>query len=83
MTTVIAVYNSQGCVGRCDAKCHEAQEPVCHCVCGGVNHGAGIIQARANTKKIAEARIRANVSKDQADKTLRVFKEQRQLKMFD
>ena len=83
MATVIAVYNSQGCVGRCDAKCHEAKEPECHCICGGANHGAGITQARANTKKIAEARIRANVPKDQVDKALRVFKEQRQLKMFD
>lgn len=25
MTTVLAVYNSEGCVGRCDANCHDAK----------------------------------------------------------
>jgi len=27
VTTLIAVYNSEGCVGRCDARCYEAAEP--------------------------------------------------------
>lgn len=41
MTTAVAVYNSEGCVGRCDAKCHDAKEPDCDCVCGGRLHGCG------------------------------------------
>ena len=49
MTTLIAVYNSEGCVGRCDAKCYEAQEPECDCICGARNHGAGLQQAIENT----------------------------------
>lgn len=49
MTTLISVYNSEGCVGRCDAKCHKASEPDCNCVCGGMNHGAGSKQAAINT----------------------------------
>lgn len=24
MTTLLAVYDSDGCVGRCDAKCYDA-----------------------------------------------------------
>lgn len=39
MTTAIAVYNSDGCVGRCDARCHYASSPDCDCICGGRLHG--------------------------------------------
>jgi len=39
--TIIAVYNNNGCVGRCDAHCHEATEPDCQCICGGKYHGKG------------------------------------------
>lgn len=44
MTTALAVYSSDGCEGRCDAKCHTAQEPECDCVCGGRNHAKGSSQ---------------------------------------
>jgi hypothetical protein len=37
MTTLIATYNSEGCTGRCDAKCYEAVTPGCDCICGGCN----------------------------------------------
>ena len=55
MTTLIAVYNSAGCVGRCDARCYEAAEPDCDCICGGKNHGAGKQQALDNTRELAES----------------------------
>lgn len=55
--TLIAVYTSEGCIGRCDAKCHEAQEPSCDCICGGMNHGAGVQQAIDNTRVHAEVMI--------------------------
>jgi hypothetical protein len=46
MTTVLAVYNSEGCVGRCDARCHDATTSDCDCICGGACHGsAHAIQA--------------------------------------
>jgi predicted RNase H-like HicB family nuclease len=54
MTTMIAAYNSDGCIGRCDAKCYNAEHPHCDCVCGGANHGAGINQATQNTQELAE-----------------------------
>ncbi len=54
MTTLIAVYNSEGCVGRCDAKCYEAAEPDCDCICQGRNQGAGKQQALDNTRELAE-----------------------------
>ena len=57
MTTLIAVYNSDGCVGRCDAKCYDAKHPNCDCICGGKNHGAGKQVAMDNTREWAESWI--------------------------
>ncbi|HUZ45853.1 MAG TPA: hypothetical protein VMW54_04385 [Terriglobia bacterium] len=39
--TLITAANSGGAYGRCDAKCHDATEPECHCICGGCFHGKG------------------------------------------
>lgn len=52
MTTTLAVYNSEGCVGRCDAKCHEARGGHCTCICGGKNHGAGLDKAIENNHEL-------------------------------
>lgn len=57
MSTLIAAYNSEGCIGRCDAKCYNATDPVCDCICGGRNHGAGLKQAHENTRELAETWI--------------------------
>jgi hypothetical protein len=54
MTTLIAVYNSEGCVGRCDARCYNATGLTCTCICGGANHGAGYDRAVMNTVEMAE-----------------------------
>lgn len=54
MTALISVYNSDGCVGRCDAKCYDADSDECDCICGGKNHGAGLAAARENTAELAE-----------------------------
>lgn len=69
--TLIAVYNSEGCVGRCDARCYLATEPNCTCICGGKNHGAGLARALDNTREkfkdwIKEAK-RTHGKKLQAD----------------
>ena len=42
---------------NCSAKCHEATRPRCRCICGGVNHGVGIDQARANTNEITDEQL--------------------------
>lgn len=54
MTTLIAVYDSRGCVGRCDARCYDAKEPDCDCICGGANHGRGLAAALRNTTSHVE-----------------------------
>ena len=53
MTTLIAVYNSEGCVGRCDARCYDAAQLECDCICGGRNHGQGLRQAQEITAEMA------------------------------
>jgi hypothetical protein len=55
--TLIAVYASDGCIGRCDAKCYTATEPECDCICGGMNHGGGLGQAIENTRQYTEVMI--------------------------
>jgi hypothetical protein len=54
MTTLIVVGNSEGVVGRCDAKCYEAREPECDCICGGRNHGVGLQRALENTADLVD-----------------------------
>jgi hypothetical protein len=54
---LMSVYTSGGCIGRCDAKCYNAHEPICDCLCGGANHGAGLQQATENTRAYAEAML--------------------------
>jgi hypothetical protein len=51
MTTAIAVYDSDGCRGRCDANCHDATGKDCDCICGGANHGGGLRAAIENNHK--------------------------------
>jgi len=53
MTTLIALYNSRRCIGRCDARCYHSTSPHCTCICGRRNHGAGLQQAARNTRQHA------------------------------
>jgi len=54
MATLIAGYDSNGCTGRCDAKCYEATSSECICICCGMNHGVGLNRACENTAALAE-----------------------------
>jgi hypothetical protein len=54
MATLIAAYNSEGCIGRCDAKCYKATCETCDCICGGANHGVGFEKAVENTQEMVE-----------------------------
>jgi len=56
--TLISLHNSEGCVGRCDAKCYDARGGQCSCICGGLNHGAGKRQAVANTRETLVERLK-------------------------
>lgn len=53
MTTLIAVYGSDGLEGRCDARCYDSDTSRCRCVCRGKNHGVGKQRATDNTRELA------------------------------
>ena len=55
--TLMEMHNSDGLVGRCDAKCYEATHPDCDCICGGMNHGAGRQKALDNTREHLKSMI--------------------------
>ena len=40
MATLMTWKSSGGDSSRCDAKCHNAVEAECVCMCGGLYHGA-------------------------------------------
>lgn len=60
MATLIAVYAGRDAsgrpilVGRCDAKCYNAECPDCDCICGGRNHSRGLEKATDQTREYAE-----------------------------
>jgi hypothetical protein len=56
--TLITMCNSDGCVGRCDAGCHDATSSDCDCICGGRNHGAGLQRAMENTRELFQGWIK-------------------------
>lgn len=48
--TLMSVYAGNGDIaGRCDARCYDATEFECHCVCFGRNHGKGLSVATTLT----------------------------------
>lgn len=81
--TLIAAYNSEGCIGRCDAKCYEATGPECNCICGGMNHGAGYTKAMDNTREYAEAWIEKYQEGQEEQLQFRKNPEVNQLTLFD
>ncbi len=84
MTTLIAVFNAEGkCVQRCDAKCYDAQDDKCTCVCHGRNHGAGRKQAIENTRELAESWVEEYARKNgiQVEK-VHLAEEVQQMELF-
>lgn len=51
MVTLIAVYNQNGCLGRCTEYCYDDVDAACDCVCHGMNHGVGFAVAVKNTAR--------------------------------
>jgi hypothetical protein len=84
MSTLISVHNSDGCVGRCDAKCYDATHPHCDCICGGKNHGAGKKQATENTRELADTWLKDYMeAKGLKDAKGEINKEIFQLQLFN
>jgi len=83
MATVIAVYNSEGCVGRCDARCHEAKGFDCKCICGGALHGVGSKITREDSSYISDEEVIAECRKLNIGGHLQVRRCCVQLQLFE
>lgn len=54
MPAVVVVRNADGLLGRCDASCYNGtRHERCKCICDGVNHGVGRLQAMASADELA------------------------------
>ena len=55
MTAIIEVRGPDGKLkGKCDIRCYNAKCKKCTCVCGGNNHGVGLIQALNNISNLKD-----------------------------
>lgn len=63
MSTLISAGNSEGTYGRCDAKCHNAKNGHCHCICGGMNHGVGEAEALERTSNMTADMLQSIAAK--------------------
>ena len=54
MVALITVKNSAGVVAQCDAKCYDAHDAECLCICGGKNHGAGFERALEQSDELVD-----------------------------
>ena len=71
MTTLIEVRGGDGrLIGRCDARCYEAEHEHCECICCGQNHGTGLHRAAENTREMAEQWIAEYVERHGLDQYL-------------
>lgn len=61
MTTLIKITTSHGLGNQCDARCYNATNDRCACVCGGANHGVGFAKACENTRKLHESMVESFV----------------------
>jgi len=80
--TIIAVYNSRGCVGRCDAKCHNATKPDCRCICGGAFHGIATTPTQEEREAITDDEIIAAAQKIFGEDHYRVARCTEQMELF-
>lgn len=81
--TLIAVYDKNGCVGRCDAKCYNAAHAKCDCICGGRNHQAGEKRAVENTREYVDDMVQDwNAKHPGQEFTFPVSDDVKQLSLF-
>lgn len=62
MATIITAYDEFGQARRCDANCHDARGPDCHCICGGAFHGVGSRIAFEDRFTLSEQEVKDNCS---------------------
>lgn len=46
---ILLTYSDDETTRKCDARCYDATGGICECICGGMNHSAGVEEAISNT----------------------------------
>ena len=70
MSTLIAAYTlGKKHTRMCSALCYNAKHPGCHCICGGINHQQGLLQAAKNLEVILPGIILRSASEGGVVKT--------------
>lgn len=80
---MIEYRSSGGDYRRCDAKCYNANNSTCTCVCGGGNHGGGKEAALENTSQVAEALLTKAGREDVVEQIERWREDQRKIQLGD
>ena len=81
--TLMSERVGQGPTRRCDARCYNAKQHHCTCLCGGLNHGAGLKQASENTANVFAPILEAATNGRQLGKEIRrQIAERRQQMVF-
>lgn len=57
MVVLIWQLDRSGRKRVCNSRCHDATEPHCTCICGGVNHGVGHLKGLINTWHLQQSAI--------------------------
>ena len=82
MKALIYARNSEGCIGKCDAKCYNATHKDCDCICGGKNHEKGLEKATENTIKSAKKWMKEYKKKHKEAKQFGFKKDLFQIKLL-
>ena len=64
MAILITSPATGGRIRTCNSSCHNAQLDICVCVCRGINHGLGPVQAAINTHDHFDQIINAEAPED-------------------
>lgn len=71
MATLLISKIGSKVVGRCDEHCHNAEQPVCNCICKGANHGIGLTKA-IKQKEVVLDEIIENMTTEEVPEALTV-----------
>lgn len=55
---------SEGASRRCDSRCYNAKRNHCECLCGGLNHSAGLKQSMDNIRNMFLPMIEKGPARD-------------------
>lgn len=81
--TLMTEKIGQGSTRRCDARCYNAKRVKCTCICGGLNHKAGLKQATQNVEDVFFSKIAHQTTDLHLGKELKEHFHRWQQKEFD